>query len=242
MSGQAIISIRFNMDELIKEPGLLEARSTIYGAVSSLFADPESEKFSIMLKDQIQGSVLDACFQMEKSMKGSHHNLSHSFQVLMTQLADSHLIKIRREFVDVFGHTLSKKIAPYALEHLKNTDVFFRTQKLADLNGFYKAFGIEVQSIERADHISTQTEFLSYLLLKERLAERDGLMEEMDVCREAFENFKKDHFLDWAGMFSENLADKVDGDFYNLCGKFLHTFIDCEKISKTTTNNNFVKN
>jgi hypothetical protein len=42
-------------------------------------------------------------------------------------------------------------------------------------------------------------------------------------------------------MFAGNLADKINGDFYNLSGKFLHTFIDCEKISKTTINKKYVK-
>jgi hypothetical protein len=32
-------------------------------------------------------------------------------------------------------------------------------------------------------------------------------------------------------MFAENLADKVDGVFYSLAGKFLLTFIESEKKS-----------
>ena len=147
----------------------------------------------------------------------------------MVDLENSKKSKIRDEFVDVFGHTLSKQIAPYALEHLKNSDVFFRTQKLADLNGFYKAFGMEVESIERADYISTQTEFLSFLLLKELVAERDDFKEEMIVCQDAFQKFQKDHFLDWTGMFAENLAEKVDGKFYPVAGRFLSNIIELEK-------------
>ncbi len=149
--------------------------------------------------------------------------------MLMSKLDEKKKEDIRNEFVNVFGHTLSKQIAPYALEHLKNSDVFFRTQKLADLNGFYNAFGMEVESIERADHISTQTEFLSFLLLKELLAVQNDLHDEKEVCEKAFAEFNNDHFLDWTKMFSENLADKVDGVFYSLAGKFLLTFIESEK-------------
>jgi TorA maturation chaperone TorD len=131
--------------------------------------------------------------------------------------------------VNVFGHTLSKQIAPYALEHLKNSDVFFRTQKLADLNGFYKAFGLEVESIERADHISTQAEFLSFLLLKQCLAEQDSLSEEKEICEKAFYDFQRDHFLDWVEMFAKNLTVHIDSDFYLLAGKFLNEFLIIEK-------------
>tara|TARA_B100001964_G_scaffold9366_1_gene9961 strand:- start:1478 stop:2137 length:660 start_codon:yes stop_codon:yes gene_type:complete len=217
------------MDTLTKQSHLLEIRSTLYGTVSALFSDPESEKFAMLFTSKIQSCVLDACFQIEEFEYSEETDLSKSFQMLMSKLDEKKKEDIRNEFVNVFGHTLSKQIAPYALEHLKNSDVFFRTQKLADLNGFYNAFGMEVESIERADHISTQTEFLSFLLLKELLAVQNDLHDEKEVCEKAFAEFNNDHFLDWTKMFSENLADKVDGVFYSLAGKFLLTFIESEK-------------
>ena len=207
---------------------LLEARSTLYGAVSALFSDPKCEKFAMFMTPVIQGCVLDACFQLEEQDNRKKSTLSRSFQKLMTKLDESKIEKIMNEFVDVFGHTLSKQIAPYALEHLKNSDVFFRTQKLADLNGFYKAFGMEVESIERADHISTQTEFLSFLLLKELLAVQNDLHDEKEVCEKAFADFNNDHFLDWVDMLAENLATHVDSRFYSVVGRFLREFLRIE--------------
>ena len=207
---------------------LLEARSTLYGAVSALFSDPKCEKFAMFMTPVIQGCVLDACFQLEEQDNRKKSTLSRSFQKLMTKLDESKIEKIMNEFVDVFGHTLSKQIAPYALEHLKNSDVFFRTQKLADLNGFYKAFGMEVESIERADHISTQTEFLSFLLLKELLAVQNDLHDEKEVCEKAFADFNNDHFLDWIEIFAENLATHVDSRFYSVVGRFLREFLRIE--------------
>ena len=214
---------------------LLEARSTLYGAVSALFSDPKCEKFAMFMTPVIQGCVLDACFQLEEQDNRKKSTLSRSFQKLMTKLDESKIEKIMNEFVDVFGHTLSKQIAPYALEHLKNSDVFFRTQKLADLNGFYKAFGMEVESIERADHISTQTEFLSFLLLKELLAFQNDLHDEKEVCEKAFVDFNHDHFLDWVEMFAENLAAHVDSGFYSVAGRFLREFLRKEKSQLHTT-------
>jgi TorA maturation chaperone TorD len=172
---------------------------------------------------------LDACFQLEEKKDQNKTTLSSLFQKLMVDLENFKKSKIRDEFVDVFGHTLSKQIAPYALEHLKNSDVFFRTQKLADLNGFYKAFGMEVESIERADHISTQTEFLSLLLLKELLAMINDLVEKKEVCEKAFTAFYSDHFFDWTEMFAENLYKHVDGEFYSLAGRFLWEFLRMEQ-------------
>ena len=209
---------------------MLAARSIIYGAVSALFADPESEKFSMLMRSRLQGSIIDACFQLEGSGNRKEPTLSRTFQKLMSKLDRSSLEKIRDEFVDVFGHTLSKQIAPYALEHLKNSDVFFRTQKLADLNGFYKAFGMEVGSIERADHISTQSEFLSFLLLKELVAGQNVLYDEKEVCEKAFYDFQNDHFLDWVDMFANNMVNNVTEEFYYRVGAFLKKFLETEKM------------
>ena len=52
------------MDTLTKQSHLLEIRSTLYGTVSALFSDPESEKFAMLFTPKIQGCVLDACFQI----------------------------------------------------------------------------------------------------------------------------------------------------------------------------------
>ena len=235
MNDQNSILTRSNI--MIKEISdkLIAPRSTLYGTVSALFSDPESEKFPMLLSTSLQGSALDACFQLEEKNNLKKTNLSSSFQRLMAKLDNSNLAIISNDFVDVFGHTLSKQIAPYALEHLKNKDLFFQTQKLADLNGFYKAFGLQVESIERADHISTQAEFLSFLLLKQCLAEQDSLSDKKEICEKAFSDFQRDHFFDWVEMFAKNLTTHIDSDFYLLAGEFLSEFLEIEKSHLNTS-------
>ncbi len=224
------ILIQFNMINNIQSKKVLNARSTIYGTVSVLYSGPESKKFSMLMKEDFRTCVLDACLDLEKHINQKENILlSQLFQKLTDKVDNLGLEKVKSEFVDIFGHTLSKEITPYALEHLKNSDVFFRTQKLADLNGFYKAFGMEVESIERADHISTQTEFISLLLLKELIAKENNLFEEKEICEKALIDFQNEHFLDWVEIFSENMINYVDEEFYMLAGKFLYNFIQEEK-------------
>ena len=214
----------------IQSKKVLSARSTIYGAVSVIYSGPESKKFSMLMKDDFRTCVLEACLDLEEHINQKGNILlSQLFQKLIDKVDSLGLEKVKSEFVDIFGHTLSKEITPYALEHLKNSDVFFRTQKLADLNGFYKAFGMEVESIERADHISTQTEFMSALLFKEIMAEQNNLFKEKEICQKALADFQKEHFLDWVEIFSENMINYVKDEFYMLAGKFLYDFIKVEK-------------
>ena len=214
------------MNTSTKQNHLLEARSTLYGFVSTLFSDPESEKFSMMKNPEFQKMVLNSCLQFDEN---NESELSGAFQKVISMVNELNRETIQNENVSIFGHTLSKQTAPYALEHLKSTDVFFRTQKLADLNGFYQAFGMEVECVERADHIATQTEFLSYLILKELVAIKKNLEEEIEICQKAFIDFHQEHFFDWAKMFSENLIEKVEGEFYPAAGKFLWGLICKEK-------------
>ncbi len=175
---------------------------------------------------KFQKMVLNSCLQFDEN---NESELSGTFQKVISMVNELNRETIQNENVSIFGHTLSKQTAPYALEHLKSTDVFFRTQKLADLNGFYQAFGMEVECVERADHIATQTEFLSYLILKELVAIKKNLEEEIEICQKAFIDFHQEHFFDWAKMFSENLIEKVEGEFYPAAGKFLWGLICKEK-------------
>jgi len=224
------ILIQSNMENNMKSTKSLNARSTIYGAVSVIFSGPESKKFSMLMEDDFRKSVVEACLDLEEDVNHKGNRLiSKLFQKLINKVDNVGLERVKSEFVNIFGHTLSKQITPYALEHLKNSDVFFRTQKLADLNGFYKAFGMEVESIERADHISTQAEFMSALLFKEIMADQNNLFEEKEICQKALADFQKEHFLDWVEIFSENMINYVEDEFYMLAGKFLYDFIKVEK-------------
>ena len=172
-------------------------------AISHLIGNPNHDsmagkyyaRFDVKHEDNSDSYLRKAYINMDLHTDGTYVKEKTDW-LLMSKLDEKKKENNRNEFVDVVGHTLSKQIAPYALEHLKNSDVFFRTQKLADLNGFYKAFGMEVESIERADHISTQTEFLSFLLLKELLALTNALDEEKEICETAFIDFNQNHFLD----------------------------------------------
>src|SRR4030067_283699 len=54
---------------------------------------------------------------------------------------------------------------------------FSQSQELADINGFYRAFGFTIggQVRERPDHVAAELEFMSILALHEAYAARDGL-------------------------------------------------------------------
>lgn len=214
----------------MKNRHILEDRSTIYGCIAALFSDPSTEKFDLVLNEDFQQDVLVACYHIDKSSNNCKQSLTKLFSNVLKQLSIKDREATAGELVKLFGHTLSKQLAPYELEHLSNEDVFFRTQKLADLNGFYRGFGLEVNPIERSDHIATQSEFLSFLIIKEFLALSNSNQDNIEVCHNACLSFLKEHFIDWVEIFSDNLIKVSRTGLYSDIGQFLKEFLSREKL------------
>ncbi|MDR7417142.1 MAG: molecular chaperone TorD family protein [Armatimonadota bacterium] len=77
-------------------------------------------------------------------------------------------------------------------------------QLLADVAGFYRAFGFEARG-ERPDHLAAELEFLALLCLLEARALLAGQPEEARVCAEARASFLRDHLLTWLPTFQEKV-------------------------------------
>jgi len=102
------------------------------------------------------------------------------------------------------------------------------TQTLADINGFYQAFGLQLDVHERADHISVEAEFLSYLLWKQALAVENEQPENADICAGAYRAFQRDHFQSWAQDFARKLSSSSNSQFYRLASGFLLHLLNLE--------------
>lgn len=79
---------------------------------------------------------------------------------------------------------------------------------LADLTGFYKAFGVESKSMI-IDHLAVECEFMAALLLREAYAESSGNKEMYEIVRDAQKKFIKDH-LGRAFYFFSGLKREED--------------------------------
>jgi len=75
---------------------------------------------------------------------------------------------------------------------------------LADVAGFYAAFGIEPSAArpDMEDHIAAECEFMSVLALKEAWARLEAGDEAVDITRRAQVSFLADHLGRWAEAFA----------------------------------------
>jgi len=107
--------------------------------------------------------------------------------------------------------------------------MFQQSDFLADLAGFYRAFGVEAKErVERLDHISTELEFLYLVAFKEAHALRSGLAEGAQICRDAQAAFLEDHLGRWAPVFARRLERKDPDGPYGAAARMLLAFIAAE--------------
>jgi TorA maturation chaperone TorD len=140
------------------------------------------------------------------------------------------------ENVRVFGMVTSRDCPPYETEFHAADDTFFRTQQMADVAGFYRAFGLELglESPDRADHISLELEFAAFLLLKKRLASASAATDpdaagQAATCHEARVAFLRDHLCWWAPSFAHLLARKAGGGFYAAVAEVLAALLPVDR-------------
>ena len=126
----------------------------------------------------------------------------------------------------LFGHTARGAVAPYETEY-GNEALFQQPQELGDLMGFYCAFGLTVKFAEheRADHISCECEFLSFLAMKEAYALEHGDSAMLAETRKAEKLFLRDHLGRFLPTFAQQLSREDPAGFYahlaDLCLRFV---------------------
>ncbi len=136
------------------------------------------------------------------------------------------LADLQAEYRSVFGAVGSLCYeTEYGLPH-----EFRQSQELADLNGFYRAFGFELGGPvrERPDHLAVELEFMHALALKEAYAASAGEADGMEICSDAQAKFLRDHLGRWMGPFARSLALNPGGGAYVSLARFAKTFVEAD--------------
>jgi len=119
------------------------------------------------------------------------------------------------EFARLFNPSLHANCPPYGTEYT-GSHVFMRAQQLADVAGFYRAFGLRVAAgfRERPDHIATELEFMQVLALKEARALARRERAHAGICRRAQARFLQEQLGRWLAPYTAKLAAQDGEGFY----------------------------
>jgi TorA maturation chaperone TorD len=132
----------------------------------------------------------------------------------------------------IFGLVPARECPPYETEYHSTSEAFFRAQQLADVAGFYRAFGLESAARERPDYLPLELEFMAILALKQRLAEMEGTpegVEQAAVCAQAACSFFRDHLAWWVPAFAAGLRKKAGGGLYTAIADVLAALVPAER-------------
>ncbi len=114
---------------------------------------------------------------------------------------------------------------------------FRQSQELADLAGFYNAFGFALggRVHERPDHLSVELEFMSILALKEAYAAVKATPEQVEICLDAERKFLQEHLGHWIGLFAQSMAKNAPESPFTALARLAETFIgaDAERFGVT---------
>lgn len=133
----------------------------------------------------------------------------------------------------IFGHTLRGNVCPYEIEYGRS-QALQQAQELADLAGFYAAFGLQpaADRRERPDHVACELEFLEFLYRKEIWAIQRRDPEMRETTRRAAQRFLRDHLARFGRAFGLELWREDPDGFFGRLGLLCEAFLaaECERL------------
>ena len=200
-------------------------RARVYRTLAGLFRAPNDG-----LVERLQRVDLP---QLRKALYrlGGEDDLLEAAECLARLLDEAQLQELTRSYNDAFDASGGLRCSPHETSHAPDTpqEALVRTFQLADIAGFYRAFGVEVvPETERVDHISAELEFMHLLAVKAALAQAEDDLEGARICRNAARSFLVDHLSRWYPRFCECLGESPTGPVYAAAGRLLERFLDLE--------------
>ena len=203
-------------------------RGRVYRALARLFELPATSTLEALGERELP-ELLEALVRLE-----AEPALVDAARAVNACLGDTSLERLERAYQQTFEPSGGLRCAPNETFHTAETgsQEVTRTYELADVSGFYHAFGVEVApGTERADHISAELEFMHLLAVKEALARAEqGSDEHAEICHDAARAFLRDHLGRWASRLGERLEEAASDPLYAAAGRLLGRFVDFDAV------------
>jgi len=223
-------------------------RARCYRALAQLFREPDAESIAVAsnrnlpelcvalarLSEPADGP--DSTAAENETERAIASDLINEARLLCELFKEAGIDRLENAHVAAFDESSPIRCAPTEMDQLDGTPQLemTRTFEMADVGGFYKAFGVELDDGgQRVDHITAELEFMNLLAVKEAVAlQEEGAGENARICRDASRSFLRDHLMRWAPRLGDGLAESEGDPIYTAAGRLLSGFIvfDAEKI------------
>ncbi len=212
-----------NVEELL-------ASSQAYQFLSTCLLEPNKETLELLNNKEYMDEV-ESCLE-----KNGNAELSETFRHLQKGLQGADAETLAKGYRSIFGGaTVAMDCPPYEM-YFSGSHIWQQTQDLADISGFYKAYGLEVSDegvASRWDHIAVELEFLHFLTYKLAYAIENHGEKEQEACLYAKKKFLHAHIGRWIKAFSTAVWKKSPEDFYRQAAKLANSVVhlDMEKLN-----------
>ena len=207
------------------------ARAVVYRTLSLGFQTPTDERCrQIGALDEFR--ALASALRHLDQQAGKGH-----LEPLAARLASASgrgVETLARSFWRLFGHTTRGAVCACETEY-GSSDGFHQPQQLADISGYYLAFGLKplASSEVRPDHIACECEFMDFLSRKEALllaSRRTGpdCEETLEVTRQAARTFLRDHLGRFGRAFATRVIAEEGEGYFGDFGWILLRFLEAE--------------
>lgn len=194
------------MDDTSKLLGLV-THSRLFGLLALVFMDSPDGPDTAAIRSECE---------VVSDLLGMMGNPIANGQALVAEIRrQAAADNLRGLYPRTFGHVPAGSLSPYETSYL-GASTFSQSQTLADIAGFYLAFGARPSSefAERPDHLGPELEFLALLNHKEALARDDGRLEDALICEEARRRFVEEHAGRWVPVVFDRIGKSAAGECY----------------------------
>src|SRR3972149_3509911 len=198
-----------------KDIGDLVARGIVAKVLSRLLSEPDTE--TQVYIERVATPDLDGADELVSRRSRVH----------------SAVVGLRRAVAELDAGAVPAMLAkagapPYETEY-GMAHVFMKVQTMADVAGFYRAFGLDFAAggRERPDHLAAEFEFLHFLLLMQASALVEGRRTEFLAVRRAETTFLREHLGAWGPAYLDKVAtfdpDSAAARVAHVAARFVQT-------------------
>ncbi|MCC7292139.1 MAG: molecular chaperone TorD family protein [Phycisphaerales bacterium] len=215
-----------------------ETRGAVYALLANVFRYPD-EDLCKLLDDPLRWVyVRKTAADLDASLSRLIGELEDAFtSICAADQPQDALDRLREDFQRLFGHTAHGRCPSYEMEYGKQ-DIVQQSPQLADISGFYNAFGLQLADAtsERIDHVSVECEFMAILGTRAAEAVRRGFAAGAEVVADAEREFLTEHLGRWAPSFARRVIEADGRSFYGAAAGLLLSFLEgeCRRVQAPT--------
>ncbi|HHT9135783.1 MAG TPA: TorD/DmsD family molecular chaperone [Candidatus Wunengus sp. YC60] len=220
-------SAGFSDQQVASTAANLLTRSVMYQILSACFLYPEEKNLSILKSSDFQEHTKDLMLCYADIDDGAA--VQSCLNEVRELYGNANPEDLQKIYSRIVGHTMSKECPLYETQ-FGAAHVYQQVHELGDIQGFYKAFGLDLSEIEkeRCDHISVELEFMHFLLYKQAYALENHGDEKAQICLEAQKKFLKEHIGKWMPLFAVLFGRKAGEGFYCALSALTKEFLRLE--------------